>query len=1358
MFPEAPVLQRLPIRRLLFLTLLALLPVLAPACFAQTSNLFPNPAVAKFPYSSVLPSWPTSFVTASFQRTGVTDMIAIFPPVYNPIPGPNSPDPGIDVFELLNNGTGTFSFPNLNSIGYNQATRVVAATADFDGDGNQDIAFAISHPITGYEDICVETTAGNGAFNNKTSGCTTLALVKTVLPNLAYMVAMPLRTGGVPQLLLEDSSNGFVYLIRNSGAVNTVAGALPTFSVQSRYALPAADGAGPIAVGDFNGDGNLDFILNGQTGNSASVYLGNGDGTFRPPVRYTFSHNVHSLLLHDMDNDGRLDLVVEGDRGVIEIHKGESDGTFDPNSMGGSASGLDGFTGNGGHLVAIADLNRDGLPDILTSTPIGISVLLGAGAMTYQPAAIYNAGPGMHSFALADFNGDGNPDLATDSPEGIAILYGNPDGTFQTSRAFAAGAPATSGIVSVLTNSGKFDAIVAINSRQAQLLRGKDDGTFAFYSAPSSPFVPQPTTTLVGQPGLFGSLVVADLNNDGIPDLAVTADGPPALFGTLSGPGILVQYGNGDGTFRTPAFIASHAAPGTAGYYGTSVAAPGVGLGGVPGVLNLDSQHLWTISTPTQTPATPLSDQIAIVASQHPHNLLAAGALRRPNLNDLIAQDGGSLKLYLNSGQSFSPTPVGDLAVDGSLTTPGQLTAPDISSTFPGFSRALGFHAAIGSMLIADLDADGHDDLLVAYDNLDADHTAPNAAAPNYLYLWFGDGTGHFPVTRKHPVNPVRIVPSRNFYQAAITDLNQDGLPDLILSDGYLVSVQYGTLSGTFGPEQHFLAGQGINSISYADLRRLNRQNLVVSNGGTVFGNPVANREVLTPNPDVNTGGITVLLNAGPQLATPAGTLVASPEPSPFESAFTLTASIGGFPPPTGTVSFSIAGVLAGSATVSATGNPAGSTATLSLAAPFPAYLNGTPLLPGTYPLTATYSGDAVYSPATLTGSHTVLLGPTSVVLTPTTPLQPYYGQPIDGTFVVSVVDSNYGTTGTYTLFDNGTAVPICTNLPLTLNGKPLACPYGNPIFLDAGVHTFTVVYNGGPANGDPVNASSTSSNTVTYTALPDITAAGVLTSSLNPSVLDQSVTFSAVFTSNVATPAGQVSFLDGATLLGTGTLNAAGIATFTTSTLAVGSHPITAAFAATIDFSAATSAALTQVVLPAAVAPAAPFTLIVMPNPITLGVGRTGVFAVTVTGPLAATLTCADTFTESACTFLQAAIPAGGGATELQVTTAAPHNCGDPTHPYFLGPASSSIPPGRPAALLTALAACTLLSRKRRRLAGLLFALAGLCAFSTLSGCGNCTDLGTRPGNYSFTVIATATDGSTRQVTVPVRVILPGE
>jgi hypothetical protein len=101
-------------------------------------------------------------------------------------------------------------------------------------------------------------------------------------------------------------------------------------------------------------------------------------------------------------------------------------------------------------------------------------------------------------------------------------------------------------------------------------------------------------------------------------------------------------------------------------------------------------------------------------------------------------------------------------------------------------------------------------------------------------------------------------------------------------------------------------------------------------------------------------------------------------------------------------------------------------------------------------------------------------------------------------------------------------------------------------------------------------------SKTVTFKI--DNATATSLTSSLNPSVYNQSVTFTATVTSNAGTPVGGVTFYNGSTAIGGGALSAGKLA-FSTSTLTAGSHSITAVFSSTGNWVGSTSPLVTQVV-----------------------------------------------------------------------------------------------------------------------------------------------------------------------------------
>jgi hypothetical protein len=165
-----------------------------------------------------------------------------------------------------------------------------------------------------------------------------------------------------------------------------------------------------VAVGDFNGDGNLDLAV-ANAGNSSgagagvSVLLGNGDGTFQRSVTYDAGGDCFLVAVGDFNGDGKPDLAVMFD-GVL---LGNGDGTFQaaipfPPGYYTPPLAMGDFNGDGKLDLVVADSNASG----------SVDVLLGNGDGTFQTAVNY--GPGTDTrfdayVAVGDFNGDGKPDL-----------------------------------------------------------------------------------------------------------------------------------------------------------------------------------------------------------------------------------------------------------------------------------------------------------------------------------------------------------------------------------------------------------------------------------------------------------------------------------------------------------------------------------------------------------------------------------------------------------------------------------------------------------------------------------------------------------------------------------------------------------------------------------------------------------------------------------------------------------------------------------------------------------------------------------------------------------------------------------
>jgi hypothetical protein len=283
-----------------------------------------------------------------------------------------------------------------------------------------------------------------------------------------------------------------------------------------------------VAVGDFNGDGIPDLAVANNGGNTVTILLGNGDGTFTSTtVSPATGSNPISIASGDFNGDGKADLAIANQvSGTVTILLGNGDGTFTP-----AASPS---TGVWPTSIAVGDFNGDGIPDLAIANAESdtVTILLGNGDGTFTPAASPSTGVWPTSIAVGDFNGDGKLDLAATNVESntVTILLGNGDGTF-TANAVS---PPT-GIFPESIALGDFNgdgipdlAVANQDSNTVTILLGKGDGTFMASSvSPATGYNPV-------------SVAVGDFNGDGKSDLAV------ANYSTYS---MTILLGNGDGTF-----------------------------------------------------------------------------------------------------------------------------------------------------------------------------------------------------------------------------------------------------------------------------------------------------------------------------------------------------------------------------------------------------------------------------------------------------------------------------------------------------------------------------------------------------------------------------------------------------------------------------------------------------------------------------------------------------------------------------------------------------------------------------------------------------------------------------------------
>ncbi len=295
----------------------------------------------------------------------------------------------------------------------------------------------------------------------------------------------------------------------------------------------------------------------------------------------------------------------------------------------------------------------------------------------------------------------------------------------------------------------------------------------------------------------------------------------------------------------------------------------------------------------------------------------------------------------------------------------------------------------------------------------------------------------------------------------------------------------------------------------------------------------------------------------------PAMALTASPaSPSLAGTPLTFTAKLtGAATPPTGQVNFT------------ANGNAIGSAVTLVNGV---ATLAGVSLQPGVYTIAASYAGDSNNLSATASVPYTSTQAQTALTLTPN-PASGIAGLPVNLTARVTVTSATGVTgaggtpTGTVQFYSNGTAL----GAPQTLvNG---VVTFATPAF-DPGTYAITATYS-----GDKNNAGSNSAADPLTVVQAKTTVVLTSSSTNNTSVATLPVTFTATVKNQDggAVPTGNVVFSDGGTALATVALNGSGVAIFTTSSLAVGTHSIVATYGSSTDDAGSQSNTVAQVVQP---------------------------------------------------------------------------------------------------------------------------------------------------------------------------------
>jgi FG-GAP-like repeat len=317
------------------------------------------------------------------------------------------------------------------------------------------------------------------------------------------------------------------------------------------FAAPSLtpDGDDPLylASADLTGSGLLDVVSASYDDGTLTVFLNSASapGTFGSPVILS-SPGASQVAIGDMNKDGLEDLVAADFQVSLFIQT--SPGTF--------AAPVSLYSG-GANWVAVGDLNNDGIPDVALTDAVGVKVLLHTGAassITYAaPVSVFtqslNPGiSGANLIAIADVNGDGLNDLIiTDpgpvgSPPTVNILLqsATAPGTFAApvSYTLSANSVPQSILVADVNGDGKPDIVIG-GSTQVNVLLQNAASAGTFMAAASYPVTNA------------NEVAIADVNGDGLVDIVVPVGiSHPLVNGVYTNnPGVLLQVAGAPGTF-----------------------------------------------------------------------------------------------------------------------------------------------------------------------------------------------------------------------------------------------------------------------------------------------------------------------------------------------------------------------------------------------------------------------------------------------------------------------------------------------------------------------------------------------------------------------------------------------------------------------------------------------------------------------------------------------------------------------------------------------------------------------------------------------------------------------------------------
>ena len=617
-----------------------------------------------------------------------------------------------------------------------------------------------------------------------------------------------------------------------------------------------------IAAGDLTGDGILDLAVSMDSplplppnDRTVLVLVGQGDGSMRRAGNFGVGTGAHGLALADLNDDQRTD-VVTANFGASSLTRlsGQGDGTL--------LNRLDQVTASYPSDVKIADLTRDGLPDIaVTSVDSSrVSLFFANELMGYDRhdlATPYDPA----SLALADLDADGLTDLVVGSYGALSVYLNRGHGVFGD-RIACTGVTGSTWVATADFNEDGVLDIVSANG-PASILLGHGDGTF---DAPLTVWAPGADSGNAGAVGDFDgdghldvalpgrdagiavlvgdgrgrllsshagqiagngpvAIATADLDGDGNVDVITANQGNGAASSSPPG-GLSLLFGTGTGAFRSPV-------PLGLGSTTNSVAVADFNRDGTPDLAAANAGE-GTLSLFLGLGRGTFADPTKYRAGASPQ-AIAALDLNGDANPDLVFTDRTALEVSVALGNGKGGfLPHGDYALP---VAPSALVSANLNRDhFPDLALAAGgaIYVLLGdgaggfgppaaldiapseaaALATSDLNADGAVDIAVA------------SASPAGSFVLFGQGDGRFGA-------PQFVDFGQAAWNIAIVDINGDGRADLLGTWVAGVLVELGRGDGTFRAPPSVYPSAGPVALATADFNHDGAPDVAIADTGS---------------------------------------------------------------------------------------------------------------------------------------------------------------------------------------------------------------------------------------------------------------------------------------------------------------------------------------------------------------------------------------------------------------------------------------------------------------------------------------------------------------------------------------------